>query len=159
MSNLLNKKAPDFKLPDENGAELSLADFKGEYILLYFYPKDMTPGCTTEACELRNRMNDLKALSVQVLGVSADSEQSHKKFKEKERLNFPLLSDVDKKVIEAYGVWKEKSFMGKKFMGISRESFLIDPKGVIVKHYENVKPAEHALEVIDDVKMLKDMRA
>lgn len=158
MSNLLNKKAPAVTLPDENGGDLSLEDFKGQYILLYFYPKDMTPGCTEEAQCLRNRMNDLKALDVQVIGVSADSSESHKKFRMKERLNFPLLSDVDKKVIQAYGVWKEKNFLGKKFMGISRESFLIDPKGVIVKHYEKVKPAEHAEEVISDVKLLRDMR-
>lgn len=152
MSDLLNKKASDFKLPDENGYPLSLADYKGRWILLYFYPKDMTSGCTVEAQCFRNRFNDLKALNVQVLGVSADDSESHKKFKEKERLNFPLLADTEKKMINAYGVWKEKLMYGKKYMGIARESFLIDPSGKIVKHYEKVKPAEHAAEVVADVK-------
>ncbi len=115
----------------------------------------MTSGCTVEACTLRDRMNDLKALGVQVLGVSADSVESHKKFKEKERLNFPLLADTERKVVEAYSVWQKKSLYGKFFMGIMRESFLIDGKGVIVKHYQKVKPAEHAEEVIADVKGMK----
>lgn len=121
-------------------------------VLLYFYPKDMTPGCTIEACNFRDRLADLKAIGVQVLGVSADDVESHKKFAKKERLNFPLLADVDRKVSTAYGVWKEKSMYGKNFMGISRESFLIDGSGKIVKHYQKVKPAEHAQEVTSDVK-------
>lgn len=154
MKDLVGKKAPDFKLMNDEGKETSLADYKGKMVLLYFYPKDMTPGCTTEACTLRDRMNDLKALNVVVLGVSADSTESHKKFKAKERLNFPLLSDPDRKVLEAYSVWREKSMYGRLFMGIVRESFLIDKNGIVVKHYNKVKPAEHAQEVIDDVKAL-----
>jgi peroxiredoxin Q/BCP len=123
-------------------------------VLVYFYPKDMTSGCTTEACNLRDKMNDLKALNVVVLGVSKDSVESHKKFKEKEHLNFSLLSDPDMKMLEAYGVWKEKSMYGRTFLGISRESFLIGKDGVVLKHYAKVKPADHADEVIADVKAL-----
>lgn len=149
-----NNPAPKFSLPDETGKIHSLSDFKGKYVLLYFYPKDDTPGCTTEALCMRDRMNDLKKADIQVLGVSADDEKSHMKFKEKYHLNFPLLADVNKKVIQDYDVWKEKSMYGKKYMGIMRESFLIDPKGIVVKHYEKVKPAEHAEEVLADVKKM-----
>lgn len=155
MSDLLNKKAPDFKLPDQDQAFRSLADYKGRYVLLYFYPKDMTPGCTTEAQCFRDKLNDLKSLGVQVLGVSADDVESHKKFVEMHGLNFPLLADVSKEVIEKYGAWGEKSMYGKKYMGIMRESFLIDKNGVVIKHYAKVKPEEHAEEVIRDVKVLK----
>lgn len=154
MKDLVGKKAPAFKLLDDEGKERSLAEFKGKTVLLYFYPKDMTPGCTTEACTLRDKMNDLKDLGVVVLGVSKDSVESHKKFKEKERLNFSLLSDPDMKMLESYGVWKEKSIYGKTFLGISRESFLINGEGVVVKHYAKVKPADHADEVIADVKAM-----
>lgn len=154
MRNLVGHPAPDFKLLDDEGKERSLVEFKGKTVLLYFYPKDMTPGCTVEAQCMRNRMNDLQAAGVQVLGVSTDSVESHKKFKAKEHLNFPLLADTEKKTVQDYGVWQEKSMFGKKYMGISRESFLIDKKGVIVKHYEKVKPAGHAQEVLDDVKKM-----
>jgi peroxiredoxin Q/BCP len=154
MKDLVGKKAPDFKLLNDEGKETSLADFKGKMVLVYFYPKDMTSGCTTEACNLRDKMNDLKALNVVVLGVSKDSVESHKKFKEKEHLNFSLLSDPDMKMLEAYGVWKEKSMYGRTFLGISRESFLIGKDGVVLKHYAKVKPADHADEVIADVKAL-----
>lgn len=154
MKDLVGKKAPDFKLLDDEGKETSLANFKGKMVLLYFYPKDMTPGCTTEACTLRDKMNDLKDLNVVVLGVSADSVESHKKFKAKEKLNFPLLSDPERKVLEMYSVWKEKSMYGKLFMGIVRESFLIGKDGVVIKHYSKVKPEKHAQEVIDDVKAM-----
>lgn len=152
MSDFVGKKAPVFTLPDENGHDLSLADYKGQWVLLYFYPKDMTSGCTVEAQCFRNKFNDLKALNVQVLGVSADSSESHKEFKQKERLNFPLLADPERKAIDAYGIWKEKTFMGKKYMGISRESFLIGPDGKVKKHYEKVVPKEHAKEVVEDLK-------
>jgi peroxiredoxin Q/BCP len=147
--------APDFQLPDETGKIQSLKGYTGKYILLYFYPKDDTPGCTVEAQCMRDRMNDLKSAGVQVLGVSADDEKSHLKFKEKHHLNFPLLADVNKKVIQEYGVWKEKSMYGKKYMGISRESFLIGPDGKIIKHYEKVKPEKHAEEVLEDVGTLR----
>lgn len=154
MSELLNGKAPDFKLQDQDGVVRSLADYRGRFVLLYFYPKDMTPGCTTEAQCFRDKLNDLKALGVQVLGVSADDVKSHKKFVEMHGLNFPLLADVDRKVIEVYGVWGEKSMYGKKYMGIMRESFLINGKGVVVKHYSKVKPAEHAEEVAKDMRII-----
>lgn len=154
MIDFVGKKAPDFKLLDDEGRERSLSEFKGQTVLLYFYPKDMTPGCTVEACTLRDHMNDLKGAGVQVLGVSADSVASHKKFKEKHKLNFPLLADTEKTVVQQYGVWGEKAFMGKKYMGIFRDSFLIDKTGVVVKHYQKVKPAVHAEEVLADVKAM-----
>lgn len=148
---LVNKKAPDFTLLDQNEKEHSLSEFKGKKVLLYFYPKDDTPGCTTEACSFRDRLNELKKHGVQVIGVSCDTPKSHKKFAEKFQLNFPLLADVDKKVVEKYGVWVEKSMYGKKYMGIQRDSFLIDETGKVVKHYEKVKPTEHVDEVKKDL--------
>ena len=150
----MSKKAPDFKLEDQYGSTQKLSDYSGQYVLLYFYPKDLTPGCTTEACGFRDNMNRLREADVQVIGVSADTVGKHKEFATKHSLKFPLLADTEKKVIEDYGVWKEKSFLGKKYMGISRESFLIDPKGMIVKHYEKVKPDDHPAEVLADVKAL-----
>lgn len=154
MANLEGKKAPDFTLPDQDGKNHSLSDYRGKTVLLYFYPKDMTPGCTVEACSFRDSMNDLKAGGVQVLGVSVDSVESHKKFAEHFHLNFPILSDMNKKVVQEFGVWGEKKFMGVKYVGTSRESFLIGPDGVIVKHYEKVKPATHVAEVLKDAKLL-----
>lgn len=151
MSPLINTKAPNFTLTDQHGTTHSLAEYAGMQVLLYFYPKDDTPGCTTEACGFRDRLNELKSKNMQVLGVSIDNEKSHKKFAEKYQLNFPLLADTDKKVVKAYGVWKEKSMYGKKYMGIMRESFLIDPKGMILKHYENVKPDIHVEEILRDI--------
>lgn len=151
---LLHAKAPDFTLPDQIGTVHSLAQYTGMYVLIYFYPKDNTPGCTIEACNFRDRLNELKEKNVHVLGISADDEQSHKKFAEKFKLNFPLLADTDKHVIDAYGVWKEKSMFGKKYMGINRESFLIDPKGIIIKHYTEVKPDTHVEEVLKDIEKL-----
>ncbi len=147
----LNEKAPDFKLEDQDGNWHSLADYNGKKVVLYFYPKDMTSGCTVEAQCFRDRMNDFKAFGIQVLGVSPDDVKSHKKFAEKERLNFPLLADVDKEVVNAYGVWVEKSMYGKKYMGVQRDTFLIDENGVLVKHYEKVKPENHIEEVLADL--------
>lgn len=152
---LVNKKAPSFTLLDQDKKERSLKDYRGKVILLYFYPKDMTPGCTVEAEGFRDALNDLASLNVEVLGVSADTCGSHKKFAEKHQLNFPLLADTEKEVINAYGVLKEKSMFGKKYMGISRESFLIDREGTIRKHYEKVVPAKHPEEVMADVASLK----
>jgi peroxiredoxin Q/BCP len=154
MAVQLNQKAPDFTLLDQEGQEHSLSDYLGKKVLLYFYPKDDTPGCTTEACNFRDRLNELKKHNVQVLGVSIDDVKSHKKFAEKFGLNFPLLADTEKKVVNDYGVWGQKSMFGKKYMGIQRDSFLIDEKGVMVKHYEKVKPAEHVDEVVEDAKKM-----
>jgi thioredoxin-dependent peroxiredoxin len=145
-------KAPDFKLPDENGKTVSLSDFKGKQVVLYFYPKDATPGCTTEACDFRDNLGRLAKAGAVVLGVSADSAESHKKFKEKQGLNFPLLSDPGRKAIEAYGVWQEKSLYGRKFMGIVRSTFIIDASGRIAKVFPKVKVAGHADEVLAALK-------
>lgn len=158
MAELLGKKAPDFKLKDQDDEVRSLADYKGQWVLLYFYPKDMTPGCTTEAKCFRDKLNYLKKLGVQVLGVSADDVESHVKFANAYKLNFPLLADVDKKVINKYGVWTEKSMYGKTYMGIRRDSFLIDPKGKIVKHYIKVSPSDHPGEVAKDVKEIEEAK-
>lgn len=145
------KDAPAFCLPDQNNQTHCLKDYKGQWVLVYFYPKDDTPGCTKEACMLRDVWGDFAKKNAVVLGISADSVKSHKKFEEKYELPFPLLADTDKEVVCAFGVLKEKSMFGKTYMGISRESFLIDPEGSIVRHYEKVKPAEHALQVLRDL--------
>jgi peroxiredoxin Q/BCP len=145
------KIAPHFCLPDESGIEHCLEDYRGKWILLYFYPKDSTPGCTKEARMLRDAWSEFEKNEVIILGVSGDTLESHKKFKEKYKLPFPLLSDTDRKVINKYGVTKEKSMFGKTFLGIKRESFLINPDGVIKKHYQNVQPADHAQEVLSDL--------
>lgn len=149
------KEAPIFCLPDQDGNEHCLKDYKGQWVLIYFYPKDDTPGCTKEACMLRDVWGDFATKNAVVLGVSADSVESHKKFEEKYELPFPLLADTEKKVVEAFGVYTEKSMFGKKYMGISRESFLVDPEGKIAKHYEKVTPAEHAVQVLKDLDELQ----
>lgn len=133
----------------------SLKDERGRWVLLYFYPKDMTPGCTKEACAVRDTFPSFEKLNAVVWGVSADSVESHKKFAESYNLRFPLLADTEKKAIEAYGVWQEKNMMGRKYMGIVRSSFLIDPEGNIAKVYEKVKPEIHAEEVLSDLKTLQ----
>lgn len=147
----IHNKAPQFSLPDQEGKMHTLEQYADKKVLLYFYPKDDTPGCTAEACNFRDNIADIQSLGLIVLGVSADSIKSHKKFKEKYNLPFPLLSDETKEVCMAYDVWKEKKFMGKTYMGISRMSFLIDEKGYIAKVYEEVKPKEHTQEVLRDV--------
>ncbi len=144
--------APNFSLQDQNGDTHSLKGQKGNWVLVYFYPKDATPGCTTEACAIRDVYPEFGKLNCTVFGVSADSVESHKKFEEKQNLPFTLLSDPDREMVQAYGVWQEKSMMGKKFMGIVRSSYLVDPEGKIAKVYEKVKPAEHANEVLEDLK-------
>lgn len=144
--------APDFTLPDQNGTQHSLSQYRGSWVLLYFYPKDMTPGCTTEACSLRDVYGDYKKAGVKVLGVSKDSVKRHEKFAKMYELPFPILSDETGAMIEAYEAWGKKKFMGREFMGILRISYLIDPKGKIAKVYEKVKPSEHAQEVLGDVK-------
>lgn len=148
-------KAPAFTLPDQNGKNHALEDYKGKWVLLYFYPKDMTPGCTVEACTLRDEHPAFQKLDAVVLGVSADSASRHEKFIEKYDLPFTLLSDEDKKMLNDYGVWAKKTLAGREYMGILRQSYLIDPKGKIRKVYHKVKPKEHAGEVLSD---LEDLR-
>ena len=148
----INKKAPSFKLSDQDGKVHSLKDYLGKKVLLYFYPKDDTPGCTVEACNFRDGYKEFKKLGLIIFGISADSVKSHKKFADKFKLPFPLLSDEDKSVCEKYGVWQKKKFMGREYMGIVRNSFLIDEEGKIAKIYEEVKPPVHAKEVKEDVR-------
>lgn len=145
-------KAPDFKLLGDDNKDYKLSDFLGKEVLIYFYPKDDTPGCTTEACEIRDNYKEMEKLGLVVLGISPDDNKSHNKFKTKYKLPFTLLSDTDHKVCELYGVWGKKKFMGREYMGVSRSSFLIDEKGKIKKIYEEVKPKEHAKEVIEDLR-------
>jgi thioredoxin-dependent peroxiredoxin len=147
-------KAPTFTLLDQDGQTHSLSDYSGKKVLLYFYPKDDTPGCTKEACGFRDSLNDLQDKGVQVIGVSCDDVESHKKFAEKFHLNFPLLADTDRTVVAAYGVWKEKSMYGRLFHGINRESFLIDESGTIIKHYTKVHSSKHPEEVLKDISSL-----
>lgn len=146
--------APDFSLPDQEGKTHTLSDYRGKWVLLYFYPKDDTPGCTIEACTIRDQFKDFNAIGAVVLGVSTDSVESHKKFAEKFELPFTLLADAHKEVVGRYGVFGEKKFMGKTYMGTKRTSVLIDPHGKIAKVYENVKPEIHAGEVIADLRSL-----
>jgi peroxiredoxin Q/BCP len=136
--------APDFALPADDGSTVRLSDRRGHKVVLYFYPKDDTSGCTAQACELRDDLPRFDELGVQVLGVSPDPVTSHVKFKEKYDLNFPLLADEDHAVSEAYGVWKEKSMYGRKYMGIERSTFLIDEEGRIAEAWRKVKPRGHS---------------
>ena len=145
-------RATDFLLSDQDGKMVSLKDLKGSWFLLYFYPKDNTTGCTKEACMLRDDFLGFKKLKVKIIGVSIDSPKSHKKFADEYKLPFTLLADEQKEVVNAYGVWGEKSMYGRKYMGTLRTSFLINPKGVIEKIYEKVVPAEHSKEVLEDLK-------
>jgi len=150
----LNELAPDFTLLDQNGNQHKLSDYRGKKVILYFYPKDDTPGCTTEACQFNEILPNFQRTEAVVLGISADTPESHKKFAEKYNLNFTLLSDPDKEVIQKYGVWKEKNMYGKKTFGIVRTTFIIDEEGKIRKIYNNVKADGHAQKVIEDIKTL-----
>ncbi len=145
-------KAPEFSLPDAEGAIHTLEQYKGQWVLLYFYPKDDTSGCTTEACTLQDNLPKLDKLKLKVFGISIDSVASHKKFADKYKLKFTLLADEKKEIVEKYGVWAEKSMYGRKYFGTLRTSFLIDPAGKIAKIYEKVKPANHAEEILNDLK-------
>lgn len=146
--------APDFTLSDQHGSHISLHDFHDTYTVVYFYPKDDTPGCTKEACMIRDVYEDFERLGVVVLGISKDSPKSHKKFAEKYNLPFRLLSDTNGETIEAYGAWQNKSMFGRSFMGVARVSYLIGKDCTIIKRYPNVDPATHALEILKDVKEL-----
>jgi peroxiredoxin Q/BCP len=148
------KKAPAFSLPASTGGKISLKDLAGKKVVLYFYPKDNTPGCTTEACNFRDSYRDFEKLGAVVLGVSPDGLASHKKFIDKHDLPFVLLADEDHGVAEKYGVWKEKSLYGRKFMGIERSTFVIDSEGKIAKVFPKVKVAGHHQEVIEVLKSL-----
>jgi thioredoxin-dependent peroxiredoxin len=141
-------RAPDFTAPTNGGGQLSLAELRGKNVILYFYPKDDTPGCTKEACAFRDHFAAFKKKGAVVLGVSVDPVKAHDKFVEKYKLPFTLLADTDKKIVEAYGVWGEKSFMGRKYQGIHRVTFLIGTDGRIKKIWPKVKPEEHAAEVL-----------
>lgn len=141
-------KAPAFSLSADGGGQVSLRDFRGRRVVLYFYPKDDTTGCTTEACEFRDNWKAVQALGAAVLGVSPDSTASHDKFRAKYRLPFPLLADPDHAVAEAYGAWGEKSMYGRKYQGILRSTFIIDEEGRIATVFPKVKPRGHAAEVL-----------
>jgi peroxiredoxin Q/BCP len=144
--------APVFSLPDETGTIRSLSDFKGQPVILYFYPKDDTPGCTTEACNFRDDYSQYELAGVTILGVSPASPKSHAKFKSKYALPFSLLADEEHKVCELYQVWGLKKYMGREYMGVFRTTFLIDKDGVITHVYENVKPADHSAEILAKLK-------
>jgi peroxiredoxin Q/BCP len=154
VSELEGKKAPAIMLKDQDGNKFSLKDQLDSHVLIYFYPKDDTPGCTKEACSIRDHSKEIKKAGLKVFGISPDDETRHQKFITKYGLNFPLLCDTEHKVAEKYGVWVEKNMYGKKYMGIRRDSFLISPEGKIVKHYIKVKPETHIEEVLEDMKSL-----
>ena len=144
----VGQKAPDFTVLNDKGEQVKLSGFKGKKVVLYFYPKDDTPGCTKEACAFRDGIEQIKKRGAAVIGVSVDSVDSHKKFKTKFDLNFPLLADIDKKMVEAYGTWKEKSMYGRKHMGIERTTFIIDEQGKISHVFLKVKVDQHYDEVL-----------
>ncbi|MCL9972348.1 MAG: thioredoxin-dependent thiol peroxidase [Candidatus Pacebacteria bacterium] len=147
----VGQQAPDFTLPDQDKVVHRLTDYRGKWVLIYFYPKDDTPGCTKEACSLRDDFPTFSKLNAQIFGVSADTVASHKKFAMKYKLPFTLLADPEKGMLKAYGVWGKKKFMGREYEGISRSSYLVDPQGKIVKVYEKVNPLTHADEVRTDL--------
>lgn len=148
-------KAPDFTLPTDGGSSVTLSALKGQPVVVYFYPKDDTSGCTKEACDFRDNLTAFKRLKVQVIGISKDSVKKHDKFKEKYELNFPLASDEDGKVCDKYGVWIEKSMYGRKYMGIERATFLIDAEGKIVHIWRKVSVTDHVTDVLQ---VFKDMK-
>jgi peroxiredoxin Q/BCP len=143
--------APDFELTDQNGDLHKLSDYRGKKVVLYFYPKDDTPGCTKEACSFRDSFGDFRKHGIVVLGVSKDSQKSHARFQEKYSLPFLLLSDTDTAVSQAYEAWGEKNFMGKEMVGMNRITYVIDEDGRILKAYEKVKPQDHAQEILNDI--------
>ena len=150
----IGQKAPAFALPNQDGKITRLSDFKGKKIVLYFYPKDDTPGCTKESCAFRDGLDEIQASGAVVLGISGDSVDSHKKFVKKFNLNFPLLSDEKKTVLQAYGVWKEKSLYGRKFMGIERTTFIIDEQGKLDDIFQKVKVDGHLEEVLAELDVM-----
>ena len=149
-----NAKAPEFTLANQDGSQIGLADFRKKWVLVYFYPKDDTPGCTREAKGMQEYFHKFNKLNFNVLGISPDSVQSHRKFADKYKLQFDLLADQEKKVAKLYGVWEKKNFMGREYMGVQRRSFLIDPEGRVAKIYPKVQPDKHPQEVYEDVQRL-----
>ena len=151
------KQAPDFSLPDQDGNMKHLGDYAGRWLVLYFYPKDNTPGCTTEACNFRDERDAIAEFGhAEVVGVSKDSVSSHKKFAQEQHLNFTLLSDTEHTVVEAYDSWKPKKFMGKEYLGIERNTFIINPDGMIAAEYRGVDPKAHAAQIISDLQSLQN---
>jgi len=146
------KKAPDFQLLDQEGKQRRLSDYHGKWVVLYFYPKDLTPGCTLEAVGFSKLLKKFEKLNAVILGISADTVESHQKFCQKKKLKINLLSDPDKKVIKKYKAWGKKKFMGKEFEGVLRVTYLINPEGKIVKFYDKVNPITHPKEVLEDLK-------
>jgi peroxiredoxin Q/BCP len=149
-----NSKAPDFKLPSTNKSNYQLKDSLGKYVVIYFYPKDDTPGCTIETNDFNKLLSKFKKLNCEIFGISKDNLKSHDKFREKFKVKFDLLSDEETKVLKKYKVWGKKKFMGQEYMGINRSTFLIDPKGKIIKIWENVNVKDHALEVLETLKSI-----
>jgi len=143
------EKAPDFTAKDQNGNTVSLSDFKGKNVILYFYPQDNTPTCTNEACNFRDNYQSLLRKGFSVIGVSPDTEKSHKKFETKFELPFPLIADPDRKIVEQYGLWAEKMMFGRKYMGVLRTTFVIDPKGKILKVIDKVESKNASQQVLD----------
>jgi thioredoxin-dependent peroxiredoxin len=155
MNLKIGDPAPTFDLPNAETACVQLENFRGRWLVIYFYPKDATSGCTLEAREFSGLLDQFKAAGAEVLGVSPDSCKSHSKFIEKEQLSVPLLSDTEKSMLQAYGVWQEKSMYGKAYMGVVRSTFLVDPKGEIAEIWEKVKAPGHAMAVLEKLKILQ----
>ena len=150
----VGQMAPAFALPNQDGKIVKLSDYKGRKVVLYFYPKDDTPGCTKESCAFRDGIDEIRGMRAEVIGVSGDSVESHKKFAKKYNLTFPLLSDESKKMLQAYGVWKEKSLYGRKFLGIERTTFIIDEHGKIDDVFHKVKVDGHLEEVLGELDIM-----
>lgn len=150
----VGKQAPDFTLLSNEGQEVTLSDYRGKYVVLYFYPKDMTPGCTTQACDFRDRANEFADLDAVIIGVSPDPVSRHQKFIDKYQLPFILLSDTEHEVAEKYGVWQLKKMFGKEYYGIVRSTFIIGKDGTLLKEWRNVKVKDHVAEALDYVKSL-----
>ena len=148
-------KVPNFSLPDQNGQVHNINDYKGRWVIVYFYPKDLTPGCTTEACNFQDALPDFTSIDAVIFGISKDSVDKHKKFADKYNLHFNLLSDENSNVCEQFGVWQKKSMYGKEYMGIVRSTFIVNPDGKIVKVYPKVKVKEHHTEILNDLKELR----
>lgn len=154
VQKLLNKPAPDFTITDQNGIVQQLNIYRGKWIVLYFYPKDDTPGCTKEACSFRDHYDELTQKNITVLGVSADSVSTHQKFAQKYHLTYPLLADTEKKVISLYDAWGKKKKLNQEYEGILRNTYLINPQGIIKKIYKNVTPENHGKEILQDMQTL-----